>query len=250
MDESRPGRVASVAKAAALLAAFSPRMPVVSLRELSRRTGIPRSTVHGLCLSLCDGGLLEEVPGRGYQLGPGLIALGGQVIARTGLVAAGEEVLELAARIDGTWVLLGQLVDGWIVFLDRRTAERHGPVSMRLGARAPVHRTGCGKAALSLLDEAEVTERVELACAAGRLSPPSMPDLLRQLAEARQRGYAINTDWRPDRVSVAAPVVDRRDAVVGAVSVAGPVHLFSSSAIAQAARDVMSVAARIGERLP
>jgi DNA-binding IclR family transcriptional regulator len=238
-----------VAKATAILGAFSSRLPVVSLRELSRRTGIPRSTVHGLCLTLCDEGLLEEVPRRGYQLGPALIALGGQVIARTGLVAAGEELLERATRLDGTWVLLGQLVDGWIVFLDRRTSKHHGPVSMRLGARAPVHRTGCGKAALSRLGDDEVAERVELACAAGRLSPPSMPDLLRQLAAARRRGFAINTAWRADRVSVAAPVVNRDSLVVGGVSVAGPAHLFTASAIAQAGEDVQSVAARIGERL-
>ena len=84
----REGRVNSVAKATTILGTFTPLVRVLSLRQIVRRTGIPRSTAHGLCVTLCDAGLLEEVPHRGYQLGAALVALGGQVMDRTGLVEA------------------------------------------------------------------------------------------------------------------------------------------------------------------
>ncbi len=58
-------RVGSVAKAMQVLHAFTPVVPVLSLRQLSARTQIPRSTVHALCATLVDAGMLEEVPARG-----------------------------------------------------------------------------------------------------------------------------------------------------------------------------------------
>src|SRR4029453_12880915 len=90
-------RVEAVAKAARVLQAFTPLASSLSLRQLAERTGIPRSTAHAICLTLCDAGLLEEVAGRGYRLGPALVGLGGQVIERTGLVGAAEGVLERLA---------------------------------------------------------------------------------------------------------------------------------------------------------
>ncbi|HEV2894806.1 MAG TPA: helix-turn-helix domain-containing protein, partial [Actinomycetota bacterium] len=79
-------RVGSVAKAARVLQAFTPLVASLSVRQMAERTGIPRSTAHAICLTLCDAGLLEEGTGRGYRLGPALVGLGGQVIERTGLV--------------------------------------------------------------------------------------------------------------------------------------------------------------------
>ena len=85
--------VAAVGKAAALLRAFRPTVDVLSVRQLAARTGIPRSTVHMLAGTLAAEGLLEAVTGRGYRLGPLLVGLAGQIIDRTGLVAAVEGVL-------------------------------------------------------------------------------------------------------------------------------------------------------------
>ena len=245
----RDGRVSSVAKAAAILGAFSPLARVLSLRQLVRRTGIPRSTAHGLCLTLCDAGLLEEVPHRGYQLGPALVALGGQVVDRTGLVEAAEGVLERLVRRDGTEAHLGQLVGGWVVYLDRHAGLHRAPMDNRVGMRAAAHRTGCGKAALSRLDEEDALGRVRDTCAREHLPVPDLAALRRQLADGRRRGYVVNVDFQPGRVSVAAPVLSARGVVVGGVSVAGARRLFAGGAVRQAASDVVAVAARISERL-
>ena len=90
--ETRP-MVSAVGKAAALLRAFDPGVDVLSTRALAARTGIPRSTVHVLAATLATEGLLETVPGRGWRLGPLLVGLAGQIIERTGLVAAVEGAL-------------------------------------------------------------------------------------------------------------------------------------------------------------
>jgi DNA-binding IclR family transcriptional regulator len=246
---TREGRVSSVAKAAAILSTFTPLVRVLSLRQIARRTGIPRSTAHGLCVTLCEAGLLEEVPHRGYQLGSTLVALGGQVMDRTGLVEASRGVLERALRREGTEAHLAQLVGGWVVYLERRTGRYDAPMNNRVGMRAPAHRTGCGKAALSRLQPADVASRVRETCAAEHLSVPDFSRLGRDLACARACGYVVNVDFQPGRVSVAAPLVGPQQTVVGGVSVAGPAKLFDVAAVKQAGADIVTVAAAISARI-
>ena len=242
------GRVNSVAKATVILGTFTPLVRVLSLRQIVRRTGIPRSTAHGLCVTLCDAGLLEEVPHRGYQLGPALVALGGQVMDRTGLVEAARDQLERALRRDGTEAHLAQLVGGWVVYLDRRTSRHGAPMNNRVGMRAPAHRTGCGKAALSRLSDEDVAARVLQTCAADHLEVPDLPMLHNELARIRGQRYVVNVDFQPGRLSVAAPVVNALQ-VVGGVSVAGPAKLFDAAGIAQAVADIVAVAAAVSDRI-
>lgn len=246
---SRNRRVQAVAKAAAVLSCFAPRTPLLSTREIASATGIPRSTVHALCATLCDAQLLEEVPGRGYQLGLGLVPLGGQVLARQSFVEATEGLVGALTSGNGTWVLVGQLVDGWIVYLARFVPERHGPVNSRAGLRAPAHQTACGKAALSLLDEAEVMRRVRLACTAEHLPLPDEAVLLGQLAEGRQSGYVVSSDWRPGRLAIGAPVIGPSNAILGGISVVGPSSVLAPEVIRRLAARLVPVAARVGERL-
>jgi DNA-binding IclR family transcriptional regulator len=246
---TREGRVNSVAKATAILATFTPLVRVLSLRQIVRRTGIPRSTAHGLCVTLCDAGLLEEVPHRGYQLGSALVALGGQVMDRTGLVEAARGLLERALRRDGTEAHLAQLVGGWVVYLDRRTSLHGAPMNNRVGMRAPAHCTGCGKAALSRLHDSDVASRVRETCAADHLPLPDIARLHEELARGRRRGYVLNVDFQPGRVSVAAPVVDAHQVVLGGVSVAGPAKLFDANTVEQTAADIVAVAAAVSERI-
>jgi len=245
----REGRVNSVAKATTILGTFTPLVRVLSLRQIVRRTGIPRSTAHGLCVTLCDAGLLEEVPHRGYQLGSALVALGCQVMDRTGLVEAARGQLERPVRRDGTEAHLAQLVGGWVVYLDRRTSRHGAPMNNRVGMRAPAHRTGCGKAALSRLREEDVASRVQQTCAADHVEVPDFARLHEELARARKRGYVVNVDFQPGRVSVAAPVLDAHQVIVGGVSVAGPAKLFDATSVEQAAADIVAVATAISERI-
>lgn len=252
-DRTPAGAVAAVVKAADVLHSFTALSPVLSLRQLSARTGIPRSTVHGLCQALESAGLLEIAPGRGYRLGPALVELGGQVIDRIGLVEAAEGVLERVPRRDGTEAHLGQLVDGWIVYLDRATGIIRAPMNNRVGLRVPAALTGCGRAALFPLDAGEARARVERA---GRSEPGralhagALAELEGQLRHGRERGYVISSSFQPGRLSVAAPVTDRAGGPIGAVSIAGPVELFSRAYLEATAVEVVTAARRIGERLP
>lgn len=240
--------VAAVGKAAALLRAFHPTVEVLSVRQLAAHTGIPRSTAHMLAGTLAAEGLLEPVSGRGYRLGPLLVGLAGQIIERTGLVAAVEGVLGPLLRSPGQEAHVGQLVGGWIVYLHRETGSLRPPMDNRVGLRAPAWRGGCGKAALARLLPEEVDARLLRLCREEGLTPPDLPALHDELAAARTRGYLLSSSFQVGRSSVAAPVVGP-DGPVGGLSVAGPSGLFTADAVRRIGPDVAAAANQAGARL-
>lgn len=246
---ARPA-VASVAKAAAVLQAFVPMTTTLTVRQLAERTGIPRSTVHALCTTLCDAGLLESGEGYGYRLGPRLATLGGQVVDRSGLLAAAEAPLA-ALQLHGAYELhLAQLVESWVVIIDRRLGRR--PMLMgedRIGVRALAHLTGCGRAALSALSSGERRRRVSQGCRQDGTPEPCLSSLDAMLERAHAVGYVVSGDLHPGRRSVGAPVIGHDGRPVGGVSVASTTERMSPSMVRAIAGAVVDLAAGISRRL-
>lgn len=214
-NELVPG-VKSVAKAARILRTFEPGRRALTVRDIAARTGLPRSTCHAICTTLAAESLLELLPAGGYQLGPGLVGMGGQVIERLGLVeAANPSMLSLARSTSGE-VHLAQLVLGWVVYLTRTEPERRVHMHNRLGLRVPAHLTGCGKAALSQMEPARVRELLGQA----GVDHAAAERLLSELAGARARGFVVSGSFQPGVVSVAAALTGPDGTVVGGLSVA------------------------------
>jgi DNA-binding IclR family transcriptional regulator len=58
-----------ISKVVALLDAFTPAAPELTLGELARRTGLPVSTTYRLVSELVAWGGLERLPRGGYRIG-------------------------------------------------------------------------------------------------------------------------------------------------------------------------------------
>jgi DNA-binding IclR family transcriptional regulator len=246
---SRP-TVASVAKAAAVLRAFGPMTAAMTVRQLAERTGIPRSTVHALCTTLCDAGLLESGAGHGYRLGPTLATLGGQVVDRSGLLAAAEAPLAGLQLHHAYELHLAQLVDSWVVIIDRRLGRR--PMLMgddRVGLRALAHHTGCGRGALSALPSGERRRRIEVGCHHDGERLPCVATLDAMLERARTVGYVVSGDLHPGRRSVGAPVLGADGRPVGGVSIASTTDRMPPATVRTVAGAVVDLAAGISRRL-
>ncbi|WP_326836988.1 IclR family transcriptional regulator C-terminal domain-containing protein [Amycolatopsis rhabdoformis] len=240
---------ASVGKAAKILRAFRPGVEVLTVRGLAERTGLPRSTVHLLCRTLCDNGLLESAPRAGYRLGPLLLELGGLVIERTGLVEAVEGATAGLRRVTGQELHVGQLSDSWIVYLHRESGPTRVVMTYRMGMRTPAFLSGCGKSALSILDPAEVDDRVRRLCHHELLPLPDLAALDDELASARANGYLVCRTFQTGRTSVAAAIVGPDGTPAGGLSVAGPSSTFPVSRIADIAAAVTEAARLAGRRL-
>lgn len=205
----------------------------VRVTDVSEHLGVARSTAHRLLSTLRGHGFVEQVPdGRQYRLGPVLLGLAhGRAVVESRRRIGTRELVRLArphlerlrdAAAETTNLL--QLDGPDAVFLDGVEGPQPLRVAPRTGDRLPAYSTAGGKAQLAELPG----ETVRMIYPAGldHLTSATLPDLAaleRDLAECRQRGYALNIDESvPDVHGIGVGVYDREGACVVAVTVSAP----------------------------
>jgi IclR family acetate operon transcriptional repressor len=238
--------VESVLKASKVLKTFEPARRLLTVREIAARTGIARSTAHTICVTLAAEGLLEARPGGGYRLGPELAEMGGQVIERTGLVEAALPAMQQLSRSERGEIHLGQLVSGWIVYLNRIEGEQRFQMRNRMGLRAPAYLTGCGLAALSALSPEHASELLRTYQSDADFDSDAV---MRDLEVSRERGYTVSSTFQPEVMSVAAPLFGPENAVVGGLSVAQARNLMDARRVSRVGEAVIRAANMTSERL-
>ncbi len=210
-----------VSKVVALLDAFSPRTPELSLNELARLTGLPVSTTYRLVSELVGWGGLERVEGGGYRIGlrlweVGALAPRGESLREVALpfmsdlYEATRENVHLAV-LDGTEVL----------YVEKLTGRRAVPVRSRRGGRLPLRATAAGKVLLAHASETLFRETV--AAGLRRYTPHTIiapGHLRRALTEIRRSGIGYaREELTVGSHSVASAVLDADGGAVAALSV-------------------------------
>lgn len=217
--------VDSVAKALSLLDAFTLDAPVLSLADLTQRTGLPRATAFRLLFTLERFGYLVK-DGTDYSLGFKLFVHGNVVAESLDLRRQARRHLTELRDATGETVQLAVLQDWQIVHLDRVLSNQSvGYMVSRVGAILPAYCTALGKALLAQQPEDLVyawASTQELR----RLTPntiTTVDGLLDALRHIRQRGFAIDDEEREMGVRcLAAPVFDREGQAVAAISFSAP----------------------------
>jgi DNA-binding IclR family transcriptional regulator len=205
----------------AVLSAFGPAHPSLTLSEISRRSGLTLTTTHRLVGELRQWGGLERGPDGRYGIGLRLLELGA-------LAPHGLQLRELAlpylddlhqATRANVHLAVRDGSDG--VYVEALRARGAVQVLSRLGGRWPLHATGTGQVLLAFADRESQDEL--LAAPLRRFTADtitSVGDLRRVLAEVRRTGVAIaENQLTPDALAVAVPVRGRRDEVVAALGV-------------------------------
>ena len=252
-SDSRTGGVQSIDRALSILEAVSESGDGITVAELTRRLGLPFSTVHRLTSHLAYRGYLEHDPlTRRYTLGMKVLLLRGRLLRTARLEDRGYPALRQLARLTGETSHLAVLHDGQVVYV--RTAEGPGATLLYTppGKQAPAHCTALGKAMLAHLDPDEVRRIVET-----RGLPAFTPNtitrldqLLEQLERIRREGYATDSEESELGIRcVAAPIFGHWGGVVAAVSVAGPAGRLTVDRMPELARAVMATAAEISSRM-
>lgn len=219
MTDERASTRSVTAKTLALLAAFSPEAPELTLSELARRSGVSLATAHRRAAELLEWGALERTDGR-YHIGLRLWEVASLAPRGLGLREASMPFLEDLYEITRENVQLAVREGVELVFVERITGRDAVTVLTRVGGRFALHATGVG---LVLLAHAptDIQERV-LTSPMERYTPKTVTDpatMRRILANVRARGYAVcDSQVTMDALSVAAPITDRTGAVVAAVS--------------------------------
>jgi DNA-binding IclR family transcriptional regulator len=226
----QPNPVAVLDKAVAILRAVADAP--ATLAELVERTGLPRATAHRLAVALEGHRLVRRTDSGAWAPGPALAELG----------RAGADLAELAGRhLVALRDASGESAQFYVrdgasrvcVAAAERTSGLRDTVPV--GARLPLTAGSAAHALLAFAPADEVTRLL-----------PNASFTARTLLEVRRRGWAHSVAERePGVASLSAPVRDGGGAVLGAVSISGPVERLGRRPSPEVVGAVLDAAAAI-----
>ncbi|MDI3257029.1 MAG: IclR family transcriptional regulator [Kyrpidia sp.] len=254
MASSGEDTVKSVDRALVILERVSRRKEGAGITELAADVGMYKSTVHRLLTTLVRRGYVRQDRETGrYKLGYAILDMASRLLESVDLRQEARPYLEELADHTHEVVHLVVLDHGEVVYIEKVEGTETIRMHSRVGARAPVHCTGVGKAILAFLPEEDVKMIVEKR----GLEPHTpqtitrWPQLQAELQQVRERGFAVDREENePGIVCVAAPIWDHTGRVCAALSVSAPKMRMSDARVNDLADRVrragLAVSARLG----
>ncbi|SCC66840.1 transcriptional regulator, IclR family [Rhodococcus qingshengii] len=232
-----------LSKAFDLLRAFNNNERVMTLSELSRASGLPKSTVHRLIARLIDLDAIEQHR-SGYKLGLGLLELAANTPAGS-MRDMAMPYLAALHRWSGQTVHLAVLRRYDVVYLEKLANPVAPTGPSGVGVRLPANCTAVGKALLSW----ENLEDLEafLPSPMPMLTPRSITnveDFVIELRKIRTSGIAYeHNEAQLGQACVAAPIVVH-DVAIGAISISHRADTDTGQKIVNALRDTAAQIAK------
>ncbi|GHH34743.1 IclR family transcriptional regulator [Lentzea cavernae] len=245
----------SVGKGLCVLDALATSRAPLGVSEIAHRTGMAKSTIHRLLVTMISHGYVAKVEDR-YSLADRVFEVGNRV--QVGEVenlreSAAPYLAELFALTRQT-VHLGVLSGSDVLYVDKVAGTNSPRVTTRVGGRRPAYATGLGKALLAFASPPVVKQT--LAGSFKRFTAYTVADAQRMtqsLVRVRETGLA--TDYEESFLGVAclaAPVWNADTTrAVASISLSCSVSGRSPSRYRTALNDIarqLSGAFRLAER--
>ncbi len=195
-----------------------------SLADLSRQTGIPKSSLFRILLTLDRNSLVHFDEARStYSLGFKLIDWGNRALDKIDLkTITHPHLLRLAHETKESYYV-GVLDDLEVILIDRADTAEVWSMVARLGQRSPIHATAIGQVLAADLAP-EVQDAVLSKIMLKRYTPAtiiSMPKLKRRLREVHDHGFSVaDAEYKPDLCAIAAPIRDHHGRATAALMAA------------------------------
>lgn len=218
---NRVDRRSGTARGFAVLEAFTPASPALTLSEIGRRAALPLTTTHRLVAELCASGALERNGDGTYRVGLRLWEIASLAPRGVPLREAALPFLEDLYEVTHENVQLGVREGREVVYIERIAGRRAVGVLTRVGGRFPLHASGIGLVLLANAPEAVQLEVLSRPLQRFTDHTITDPDRLRgRLAQIRRDGVAV-TDRQvtDDAQSVAAAIFDAGGEVLAALSI-------------------------------
>lgn len=216
----------SLAKGLQVLCAFSEGNRSLTLGEIAQRTGMSKSSAQRSVHTLQTLGYIGKHPvTQRFCLLPRVVELGFHYLDTHPLVSLAHSYLAQLARDSGETATLSEPTGPHMVYIAQVPTTQHIPVLTPVGTQVPLYASSCGRAYLSqlpsdqwpaLLTAMERRPRT-------RHTVTQVPAIVQRLHQCRDTGYATNCEelFLGD-MGIAAPVLNARGQVVGAVHIAPP----------------------------
>lgn len=245
--------IPSVERACDLLELLAYFRQELTLSELSRRLGIPKSTLHCLVSTLVTRGYLQRGKdghhfSLGYRLSEFAVDFSVQSQLRT---MCHPHMVAVVRKLDLT-ALLAVLVGLEAVTIASVESQHDNGGGAWIGRHIEVHCTAQGKALIAYHSDLEL-ERLLLKHRPSIYTAKTMANLdalKAALREVRVNGYAVNDEEHVLGIrAVAAPIFDYTGSVVASLSLRAPTPRMPLSRLEHVGKEVASVAREISRHL-
>jgi DNA-binding IclR family transcriptional regulator len=196
----------------------------LTLAQIVRKTGLPRSSAHRMLERLVQLRWLRR-SGRDYELGMRLVELGSLAVHQDRLHKAAIPMLHELHAATGLVVHLAVLDGPDVVYMEKVGNRMAAAIPTRVGGRQPAHCAAVGKAMLAFADDPDILTYNNDPLPRRTKYSISTPGQLRtELQKVQAHGVAFDREESvPGFGCVAAPIGEPGEAVA-AVSVCGPMN--------------------------
>jgi DNA-binding IclR family transcriptional regulator len=208
-DAPDPFFATTLARGLAVLDAFRDGEAALSNAELAARTGLSRPTVSRLVNTLLTLGYLKRNALGRFRLGTRVLGIAYPLLAGFRVRQLARPMMREFAEQAGGAVSIGIADGANLVYLETARSSQSFPHVPEVGFSVPLISTGIGRAAMSLMEEAELTAtlaRIEREQPEGYRR--ARRNALAGIEACRAHGAcAALGEWRPEILAVAAPLV-------------------------------------------
>jgi len=201
------------------------RVRPVSLQEICTALNTSKSTVLKILITLCSIDFVKrDEETKKYTLGTALIRYGETARKSFNIVNVAESVLEELNDTIGETVHLGIYEQEHVVYVKKLNGKGQIILSSQVGHTLPLYCSAMGKAYLAEQSEEEIRQYLARTKIEKRtehtLTDPE--ELIQDLREVKQRGYAIDEQENEKDIYCVAVVIKRNGKIEGLMSVSAP----------------------------
>ncbi|MEU4227767.1 IclR family transcriptional regulator [Nonomuraea sp. NPDC026600] len=241
----------SVLNALRVLEQVSAHQPA-GLSDLTRRLGLPKSTVQRCLLTLAEAGWIRADAAGRWELTSHAFSVGARAVDAGNLRTLAMPALNDLQATTGETIHL-MVPDGdRMVLIERIDSHHQLRTVYALGSRSPMHASANGKAYLATLPDDQLARYLaQDLVAATRHSLTDSAGLRHDLRVVRERGYAVaDEELAVGIIAVAAPIGPPGQVAMATLSISAPKVRLTDDLAEPYGHLVRDAAARITSLIP
>ena len=216
----------SALRVASILESFTHGETELTAAEISRKVGLPKSTVHYILMSLIRSRLLTKNENNGkYTVSPKLFEIGSVYIKNMGIVRIAEPVVKTLNELTNEAVTIGVLNNDSMTRVLREESQQPLRVVAPIGQSVPAYASAMGKALLSELPNEEIDNLYpnERLTKVTKNTIRTKTELKLELEDIRNTGIGFNRGGADEGVEGIAHVIRNSSGkAIAAIAIALP----------------------------
>lgn len=220
--------VRAVERAFEIIETFTMREPEQTLVGISKKTGLPLTTVHRNVQTLLQKGYLEQDEATGkLRLGMQFVRIGGMIIQGFDLVQKATPHLQRLSKATEMNVNLSVYGDEQALCLVNIESFHHFGHEIKVGQKLPIYAGALSKVILAYLPEREFNHLSDTFQTFTPITISQREELKQDLESIREHGYAKSEgELQLGAVAYAAPIFNYEGKLEAGIAITGPEHFF------------------------